>query len=213
MNLKEIDLFLFDLDGTLADTDGLIFASYRHVFHLFRPEYTLSEEELISFLGPTLESVFARYFQEEFPVLFAEYKSFAESHTSELVEVYPDTIRLLGLLKKQGKRLGVVTSRFYESAVFMLTHTGLKPYFETIVSLDDVARPKPDPEGILHCMEQLGVPAEKTLYIGDNESDYLSAKRAHTYAGLVSWARGRDNASLHPDLLIRRYADLVDALG
>ena len=43
------NVLLFDLDGTVLNTDELIFESFRHTFKQFLPEYTLSEEELLSF--------------------------------------------------------------------------------------------------------------------------------------------------------------------
>ena len=53
---------IFDLDGTLLNTDLLIRKSFIHVFKKYKPGYTLSEEELLSFLGPSLFDTFSRYF-------------------------------------------------------------------------------------------------------------------------------------------------------
>ena len=63
--MNKFELVLFDLDGTLIDTDKLIFMSYRHVFNKYRPDYKLTFEEVISFLGPTLMDTFKVYFPNE----------------------------------------------------------------------------------------------------------------------------------------------------
>ena len=55
------NVLLFDLDGTVLNTDELIFQSFRYTFKKLLPDYTLSEEELLSFLGPPLRDSFARY--------------------------------------------------------------------------------------------------------------------------------------------------------
>lgn len=53
---------IFDLDGTVLNTDLLIKKSFIHVFKKYKPGYTLSDEELLSFLGPSLVDTFSRYF-------------------------------------------------------------------------------------------------------------------------------------------------------
>jgi prephenate dehydrogenase len=63
--VNKFELVLFDLDGTLIDTDKLIFMSYRHVFNKYRPDYKLTFEEVINFLGPTLMDTFKVYFPNE----------------------------------------------------------------------------------------------------------------------------------------------------
>ena len=52
--MKSKKVIIFDLDGTLIDTDKLIFMSYRHLFQKYGNGYEPSFSEYISFLGPTL---------------------------------------------------------------------------------------------------------------------------------------------------------------
>ena len=56
---------IFDLDGTLLNTNLLIKKSFIHTFKKYKPGYTLSEEELLSFLGPSLKNTFSRYVEED----------------------------------------------------------------------------------------------------------------------------------------------------
>ena len=64
--MKKFKVVLFDVDGTLIDTDQLIINSYKELFRRFRPDYKLTKDEEISFLGPTLASMFPKYFNEDF---------------------------------------------------------------------------------------------------------------------------------------------------
>ena len=57
---ETVNTIVFDLDGTLLNTDDLVINSYREVFKIYRPDYKLSKEEEISFLGPTLKSMFLK---------------------------------------------------------------------------------------------------------------------------------------------------------
>ena len=74
--MENIKVILFDVDGTLIDTDELIINSYKELFRIFRPDYKLTREEEISFLGPTLASKFPRYFKEDFQLLFQVYRNY-----------------------------------------------------------------------------------------------------------------------------------------
>ena len=94
-NLKAI---IFDLDGTLINTDELIIASYHAVFNKFRPNYKLTREEEISFLGPPLEVMFKKYFKEDFDTLLHEYRKYAHEHTLELASTYDYVEEMLQFL-------------------------------------------------------------------------------------------------------------------
>ena len=64
-NWKKKPIVLFDLDGTLIDSQQLVFETFRRVFKELKPDYELSNEELYSFFGPTLEVTFSKYFPED----------------------------------------------------------------------------------------------------------------------------------------------------
>ena len=81
METKKIKAIIFDFDGTLANTDELVIRSYREVFKTFRPDYKLTESEEISFLGPTLEDMFKKYFKEDFITLLNVYHNYAFKNT------------------------------------------------------------------------------------------------------------------------------------
>lgn len=207
---KEIKAFLFDLDGTLIDTDALIIGSYEAAFKTFRPDYKLTEEEKCAFLGPTLKSMFAKYFKEDFETVLKVYRSFTNSHAKELVTIYPNAIEAIKYLKSKGYIVGIITSRFTSSAEFMIDELSLNGVFDFLIGLDDVKNPKPDPEGINIILNRYNLKPNQAIYVGDNLSDYLAGKNAGVYTSLVSWSRGRNNRELNPDLLIENYSLLKE---
>ena len=72
---------LFDLDGTLLNTDLLIKKSFIHTFKKYKPDYTLSEEELLSFLGPSLKNTFSRYVENnQVDELIQYYRDYNHKH-------------------------------------------------------------------------------------------------------------------------------------
>ena len=58
--------------------------------------------------------------------------------------------------------------------------------FDVVVTINDVMKPKPDPEGIEIILKQLGIPKEKTIYIGDREVDKIAGERAGVKTVLVN---------------------------
>lgn len=184
---KKKPVILFDLDGTLIHTNDLIFESFKHTFNLYKPDYELSEEELISFLGPTLKDTFNKYFDDDMlSTLIDAYRDHNLAHHEDLAYVYPGVIETLEELKQRGYRLGVVTSKFRDSAMHGLELFKLTDYFEVVIGLDDVQNHKPDPEGILKAMDILDT--KKAIYVGDNPSDMMAAKRADVLAVGVEWS-------------------------
>ena len=92
---------LFDLDGTLLNTDLLIKKSFIHTFKKYNPDYTLSEEELLSFLGPSLKNTFSRYVENnQVDELIQYYRDYNHKHHEDFVTIYPNVKEMLEYLKK-----------------------------------------------------------------------------------------------------------------
>ena len=210
MKVNNIKAIIFDLDGTLVDTDRLVIRSYREVFKKFRPDYQLSQEEELSFLGPTLKVMFSKYFTEDFEVLLKEYQTFAFANTKKYASLYPHVREMLSYLNQKGYLVCLVTSRFTKSLDEMFNCFDLREYFATIITLDDVKEAKPSPEGLNIILKKYQLKQNEVIYIGDNKTDFLAGINAGVYTGLVSWAYGRNNVVLNPDLLINDYQEIID---
>lgn len=207
VNPKQIKAIIFDLDGTLVNTDQLVINSYHHVFNKYRPEYILTKDEELSFLGPPLLEMFPKYFKEDFNVLLNTYRSYIDINGYNDAKMYEDAIEVLRELKKN-YRLAVVTSRYQDSALDIMNYFKITDLFDIIITLDDVNKPKPDPEGINLVLQKYCLDPEQAIYIGDNYSDYLAGKNANVNTCLVSWARVKDK-DFQPDMIIDSYRDLL----
>jgi len=205
--IKKTKVIIFDVDGTLIDTDNLVINSYHEVFKKYRPNYKLTKEEEISFLGPTLASIFPKYFKEDFDTLFQTYRNYAINHLED-AKLYPNCKEVLSKLKDKGFKLAIVTSRFKNSLMGLLCDFKIDEYFDFIVTLDDVKKPKPDPEGINKVLKHFNCSKNEAIYIGDNDTDYYAGQSARVITGLVTWTKGRDNAYLKPDILLYSYEQL-----
>jgi phosphoglycolate phosphatase-like HAD superfamily hydrolase len=96
---------------------------------------------------------------------------------------FPGIGALLGRLGRQGLSLGVVSSRRLAALDQGLRATGLRRHFTVVVGLDDVAEPKPSPEGLLLALGRLGVGPSRAIFIGDTELDVEAGHRA----GVAVW--------------------------
>jgi HAD superfamily hydrolase (TIGR01548 family) len=72
--------------------------------------------------------------------------------------------------------LGIFTGRVWQEMNYTLERCKTREFFQTIVTADDVSRPKPDPEGLLKVLA--GRPKENAIYVGDNIDDALAAHSA-----------------------------------
>lgn len=202
---------IFDLDGTVLNTDLLIRESFIHVFKKYKPGYTLSDEELLSFLGPSLVDTFSRYFDEDMiDELIDYYREFNHSHHEDYVTIYPEVKETLQTLKDMGYPLAIVTTKIKEAVYIGLDLFGITDYFDVIIGHDDVTRSKPDPEGINKVLEKLGL--HDGYYIGDNVTDIMAGKNAHLKTIGVKWSpKGYDLiAKENPDLLIDRFSEIIE---
>ena len=209
--MKKTLAIIFDLDGTLLNTDLLIHKTFEHVFKKYKPGYELSEEEHLSFLGPTLHATFSRYFDESMiDELIEYYREYNHAHHEDYVTIYPTVKETLETLKNQGYPLAVVTTKYSKAAYIGLDLFDITKYFDVVLGMDHVQHVKPNPEGILKAMEKTG--CTKAVYIGDNTSDIMAGKNAGIYTVGVKWTpKGtKEMETLNPDMLIDQMSDLLE---
>lgn len=208
--MKQDFVVIFDLDGTLLNTDLLIKKSFEYVFHKYKPGYVLSEEEYLSFLGPTLMDSFRRYFPENMIDELVEcYREYNHAHHEDYVTIYPTVKDTLEYLKRNDYPMAVVTTKYSKAAFIGLDLFDIHKYFDVVVGMDHVGQVKPHPEGILKVLEQTY--CHKGVMIGDNKSDILAGKNAGIYTIGVNWSpKGTSEMeALKPDMMIDEMSDII----
>lgn len=207
---KDITI-IFDLDGTLLNTDLVIRKSFEHVFSIYKPDYQLTEQEHLSFLGPTLHDSFCRYFDEGIVNELIEcYREYNHAHHEDYVTIYPTVIDTLKYLKDNDYKLAVVTTKLSYAAYIGLDLFDITHYFDIVLGVDNVEHVKPNPEGIYKVLET--TKTSKAIMIGDNQSDILAGKNASVYTIGVKWSpKGTTEMdALHPDLMIDQMDEIID---
>ena len=207
-----IETVLFDLDGTIIDTNELIISSFMHVFEK-GPKGPLTRDMIIPHMGTTLEYQLQTFSGlEKVDDLVPVYRSFNLSHHDEMVQPFPYVHEVVERLFNEGITMGIVTTKIRPTTLMTLEKFGLEKYMSTVVTVNDVEHPKPHPEPVLTAMERLGANPETTLMVGDSTVDMQSAKSAGARAAGVSWSlKGEALLREHgADYILKDMRDLYD---
>ena len=207
---KKITTLLFDLDGTLINTNELIIASFLHTLNHYYPnQYT--REDVYEFIGPSLLETFSGLDLERAEEMIEHYREHNHLHHDLLVEEYEGVYETIQELKERNYKVGIVTTKMRKAVQRGLLKGRLDPFFDVVVTLDDVKNPKPDPEPIELALKLIGSSAEETIMVGDNSHDILAGKNAGTKTAGVAWAlKGREYLEQYgPDYMLENMRDLL----
>jgi len=213
--MKKIDTILFDLDGTLINTNEIILRSFEETFRVHFPEISLNRETIATFIGPTLTQTFSSYSDDLFQIqdMIETYRTYYKTYEMGLFEIYDDVYEVLSDLHKKGYNLAIVTSKFKEAAWPSFTFYGLDTLFPVFIALDDVENPKPHEEPVLKALSMFPN-HKKAIMIGDNQGDILSGKNAGIYSAGVAWSF-KVSAFLmqaNPDFMLANMKDIYRIL-
>ena len=207
---------LFDLDGTLIDSIGLILGSMRHAFASCE-RIIPSDDEWLTGVGIPLRTMFQRYASEDVEIdrLIAAYREHQLANHDDLVSCYDEVPETLAALQRAGHPLAVVTSKGDMLARRGLELVGIAAHFETIVSCDSCTRHKPHPEPVLTALERLGYEPEEALFVGDSVHDIEAGNAAgvETVAALWGPFSREQLAVAQPDRFITRIGELLQVLA
>lgn len=210
----KITTLLFDLDGTLINTNELIIASFMHTLEKFYPG-KYKREHVIPFMGPTLTESFSTVDANRVNELITEYRRFNVEMHDEFVEEYETVYETIETLHEKGYKIGIVTTKARNVVEMGLSFSRLKQFFDVVVTIDDVQNAKPHPEPIQLALEKLEASPEETIMVGDNYHDIEGGKNAGTKTAGVEWSlKGKEFLeSYHPDYMLEKMSDILTILG
>ncbi len=209
----EVDAVLFDMDGTLIDTIGLITAGHEHTWKKYTGKAP-SREEILSKIGQPLQEAYSG--MKDPMEMVDSYRSWCSGKTETHTGLYLGIVPMLEELQRMKFRLGLVTSRFREGLVDCLRVYDIKHYFEIIMAQEDSEGHKPGPEPLLTAAERMSITdMSRILYVGDSVHDLESALAAGCRSAIVSWTSMDKEKlkALGPDLWIERATDLPSLLS
>lgn len=174
--MREYDIYLFDWDGTLADSTTIWIRTVQRQLALYGLHPT--DEEIVRALGDWEH-------MKAFGLDDAQLALVRDAGRKEALEQLPSAPLfdgghdILQLLKQKKKKLAVVTSMHRPIIDLLVAHHGYGQLFDVVISGDDVQNLKPHPEALQLAMDKLGRrPHETALMLGDADRDILAAHQA-----------------------------------
>ncbi len=203
---------LFDLDGTLVDSGAIILASFRHATKTVLAR-EIPDTELAALVGGSN--------------IYDQMRAIDEVQAEELVRVYREHNEplhdgleafegvelVLAQLKREGRRLGIVTAKRRRTVELAFAVLPLERYFDVVVTSDLTERHKPHPEPVLTALEGLDAKPSEAAFVGDSPFDVAAGKAAGVFTIAVAWG------NIHPverlaeaDALVESPQELLDIL-
>lgn len=212
--MNKYKLILFDMDGTIANTDELVVETIYEMYDLYRGGVKTPREKCYYFSGPPIRETIEKEFPgQDAEFLMQEFARLSKDKYDTMVTPYPHSREVKLELKKRGIKLGVVTNKFRGMALHCLEVIGLDDVFDILIGYDDVIEHKPHPEGIYKAMEVFDIKDKKrVLYVGDNPLDDETAKNAGVDSCLVTWGPRKMPENVKPTYKIDDYYDLLEVI-
>ncbi|HEY1267797.1 MAG TPA: HAD-IA family hydrolase [Candidatus Binatia bacterium] len=210
---KRIDLLMFDLDGTLAAT-GRDLANSVNYIRATLGLTLLDDAYVYSRVGygteHLLQQSLPKDYENRFEEILDRFLKHYEEHLLDTTVLYPHVEEILE--RFQAKKKAVVTNKRLNFSVAVLRGLGVESAFDVIVGGDCGLQKKPDPSLLRHVLDEVGVPADKALMIGDGEPDIQAGKAAgvHTCAVLYGLCNSKDLLAAKPGFAISDMNELAD---
>ena len=188
--MKEFDTYIFDLDGTLLSTLNDLATSTNYALRWAgMPERTI--EEIRMFVGNGVKLLMERAIPNgsnnpKFEETYAKFREHYMEHNLDTTCPYEGIPELLRELKRRGKKLAIVSNKFYAATQDLAKHF-FPDTIEVAIGERETIRKKPAPDTVIEALRQLGVPKDGVVYIGDSDVDIMTAKNCGLPCISVLW--------------------------
>lgn len=207
-----VDAVIFDLDGTLTDTEKYYKIAWPKALKKFG--YDVSEEFVLNFrsLGrPFAIDKFKEWFGEDFD--YTKVREYRKTLIEELIAengipLKPGAVEILKYLRSIGIKTAIATANEYERTERYLKKIGLFDYFDEIICANMVKLGKPAPDIYAYACERLNLLPERTFAVEDSPNGVNSAYAAGCKVIMVP-----DLTEPDDELATRLYARVDNLLG
>jgi phosphoglycolate phosphatase len=218
--LKKIKLVLFDLDGTLIDSELDLANSVNAMLrHFGRNELPL--EVIDTYIGdgaPMLirralgDPAHAQVLQEALNYFLLYYREHKLDNTRPYDGI-PQALQQAEICDGISRQMAVLTNKPVRASRDILAGLGLSKFFFQTYGGNSFETKKPDPLGAQTLMREAGAEADETVMVGDSEVDVLTARNANLWSIGVTYGFAPHTLErTHPDILVDTPEELEQAL-
>ena len=199
--MKQYSTYIFDLDGTLISSLEDLAASTNYALRTHgMPEHTV--EEVRMFVGNGVKKLMERAIpggldNPKFDDTYPTFRQHYMEHNLDQTRPYPRVMEMLEHLNREGRKVAVVSNKFYAATQELCRH-----FFGDLVQVaigerEGISK-KPAPDTVLEAMRQLGVKPEECVYVGDSDVDIDTARNSGLPCISVLWGfRDKDFLMAH----------------
>jgi pyrophosphatase PpaX len=208
-------IVLFDLDGTLIDSGPIILESMQHAVRTVLGREIPRDELGLTIGGQGIVAQMQAIDAERADELLEAYKEHNDG-LHDTLEAFDELLALLPGMRAEGRKLGIVTAKRHRTVALALDRfPALREEFDVVVTHEDTARHKPEPDPVLHALDRLGATPGDAAYVGDSPFDIQAAKSAGAFAVAVGWGGIHPDERLlaeEPDAFVRSPEELLGVL-
>lgn len=210
-----IKAILFDLDGTLLDTNELILASFKEAFSKCL-NLNLEDSEVVKHFGKPLQYSFSTYGnKEKVQEMINTYREYNDRNHDTKCMPFEGVHDVLQQLKNKGIKIAIVTSKRKIMSERGMKISGIYDYFDVIITPECTEKHKPDKEPALKACELLDISPSNSIFVGDSTFDILCGKNAGCYTCAVKYtALPLDELEkVQPDFYISKFDELLSVIN
>jgi len=208
-------LLIFDLDGTLIDSQNDIASAVNHVRARYC-EPPIGTDTVRSYVGNGVTALLQKALPEisgrEMPEAREYFRDYYLNHLLDTTNLYPGIREMLENLADPQK--AILTNKPQEYSVKIIGQLSVAGHFALVWGGDTGTKRKPDAEPVLKIMERLRAVPEETLMIGDGVNDILAARAAgvHCLAVGYGYTPRQELLDLKPDHFVESPIEILDVV-
>lgn len=220
-----IKLVIFDLDGTLIDSRlDLVHSVNAALRHIGRPG--LPDHVIASYVGDGAPILIQRALGNDAQTVdeavirkgLEFFLSYYREHKLDHTTVYPGIVEALAAIQNSSngrpRKLAVLTNKPVNPSRAIIEALNLAPYFSQVYGGNSFATKKPDPEGALRLLDEIGVAADQAAMVGDSHTDVETGHNAGLWTVGVSYGFAPQTlADASPDLLVDHPRELAEVFS
>lgn len=182
MPKKKIKAVIFDIDGSLIDSQAAVYYLYKDALREFNEDGKKNKEEIMKPVGSTsrvwIRKLAPDISQEKLEKIRRwTIFQYAENYLRKHAKPIKYSTEVLKELKKHNIKLAIATNQTKKQAVVSLKIIGFDK-FSAVATADKVKNPKPDPEMLFYALKKLKVKKNEVIFVGDTEPDVKAGKAA-----------------------------------
>lgn len=207
--MKKIRAVLFDLDGTLCDTQGYILHAYSYA--LTSAGFKLiDEKDIAKNAGMPLRYIYPVIAPGcDVQKMISLHREYQLRHLNE-VQPYPGLRQILSTLQRSEVKLAIVTGRYRVTTEKILQLFDIEKFFSVVVAGDDDGEGKPHPAPFLKAAKLLAVRPSECLVVGDGASDMESGRKAGCIVARAVYGYAATEPTPHaPDFKINSLSEIL----